>query len=111
MWRANESTARVQERRKSTRYAANGIVQVQDATGGALHDCRLTDVSDGGVRLYAERVVVPDDFVLWLSGEATQRRRCRVAWRLGHEVGAEFIDDSRQDFGRRVALAKFGARA
>lgn len=109
MWRSSET--QVQDRRKTTRYAANGVVQVQDAIGGALYDCRLTDISNGGVRLYAERLFVPDDFVLWMTGEATQRRRCRVVWRLGHEVGAQFIDRSQADFARHVALTGFGSRA
>ncbi len=108
MWRTSELM--VSDRRRTVRYAANGIVHVQGLLGGPLRDCRLTDISDGGVRLYAEGLNVPDEFTLWLSADSTQRRRCRVVWRLGHEVGAAFSDQPQEDFGRQTALAQFGTR-
>jgi hypothetical protein len=53
----------------------------------------VTNVSDGGVRLHIEGAEVPDQFVLLLSGEGrnVRPRDCRVIWRLGFEVGAEFV--------------------
>jgi hypothetical protein len=50
------------------------------------------------VRLHSE-VDVPDEFILVLPAG---RRDCRVVWRLGHEVGAEFIDAAVPGFARRV---------
>jgi len=108
MWRATELMAA--DRRRTVRYATNGVVHIQSTIGGPVKDCRLTDISDGGVRLYAEGLQVPDDFHIWLTPDNVQRRRCRVVWRLGHEVGAEFTDQAQQDFGKQAALAQFGTR-
>jgi hypothetical protein len=45
------------------------------------------------VRLHVEGFEVPDEFVLLCSDEnpAGKDRAYRVVWRLGYEVGAEFI--------------------
>lgn len=94
----------LQDKRRSQRYAVSGFVQIQDTIGSPPRECRLTDISDGGVRLYADRLNVADDFVLWLPG-GKPRRRCRVIWRLGPEIGAEFIDAPEQNFAHRVAGA------
>ena len=52
----------------------------------------ITDISDGGARLYSE-TEMPQKFTLSVSGEgAHTRRECRVVWRLGGEFGVEFID-------------------
>jgi hypothetical protein len=93
----------LQDRRKSRRHAAHGFVQIQNELGQRPQDCRLTDISDGGVRLYAENIEIADQFLLWLPGTSQTRRQCRVAWRLGHEVGAEFIDAPQPNFARKMA--------
>lgn len=92
-----------QERRHSERHAVRGLAKIQTGTGSLPRDCWISDVSDGGVRLHAEGFEVPDEFVLLLSASAGGRRECRVVWRLGHEVGAEFLGGSQAGFGRRVA--------
>jgi hypothetical protein len=48
----------------------------------------------GEVRLHVEGFEVPDQFVLLISnGDGGARPRdCKVAWRLGFELGAEFLD-------------------
>jgi hypothetical protein len=108
MWRTTDPM--VKDRRKSVRYAANGFVHIQTVVGGSLKTCRVTDISDGGVRLYVEGLSVPEEFTLLLSEETTQRRQCRVVWRLGNEIGAAFSDHAEADFGKRAALAQFGMR-
>jgi hypothetical protein len=50
--------------------------------------------------LYAEDNDIPDVFILSFANGA--RRDCRVVWRLGHEVGAEFVDRTQQGFARRL---------
>ena len=89
-----------ENRRRSERLAMRGLARIQTATGSLPRDCWISDVSDGGVRLHAEGVAIPDEFMLMLPGG---RRDCRVVWRLGHEVGAEFIDAAAPGFARRVA--------
>ena len=56
-------------------------------------DCTVIDVSDGGVRVIAEDIELPAEFTIILA--SGQPRRCRLAWRLGPEFGAEFIDRNR----------------
>ena len=88
-----------ENRRRSERLAMRGLAKIQTATSSLPRDCWISDISDGGVRLHAE-VDVPEEFTLILP---SGRRDCRVVWRLGHEVGAEFIDTSAPGFARRVA--------
>ena len=38
-----------------------------------------------------------------LPGPNGGRRECRVVWRLGHEVGAEFVDGFSAGYAERVA--------
>jgi hypothetical protein len=53
-------------------------------------DCTITDISDGGVKVIAEYVDIPSDFTIILS--EGRPRQCRLAWRIGCEFGAQFID-------------------
>jgi hypothetical protein len=95
------------ERRRSSRHVINRIAKLQFTGGMPSRDCVVTDISDGGVRLYIEGIDVPDEFVLLLSdGEGNTRpRECRVVWRLGFELGAEFLDRP----GGRGKLKEFAA--
>lgn len=91
---------RPEDRRRSERHLVRGPAQL--LFGSLPRDCWISDISDGGVRLHAEGVEVPDEFTLLLPPRR-ERRECRVVWRLGHEIGAEFVDTGAQDFARRVA--------
>jgi hypothetical protein len=95
-----------ENRRRSERLSLRGLAKIQFGTGSLPRDCWISDVSDGGVRLHAEGVAVPDEFILMLPGPAGGRRDCRVVWRLGHELGAEFVDDFAQGFARQVATGR-----
>jgi hypothetical protein len=66
-------------------------------------EVRLTDISDGGARLYIE-AAVPDHFTLLLGSQLEHARECRVAWRLGNELGVEFTDSKAGGFAKRVAV-------
>ena len=91
-----------EERRRSERHATRGVAKIQTGTGSLPRDCWVSDISDGGVRLHTERTDVPDEFTLLLPGVGG-RRECRVAWRLGNELGAEFTDRSAPGFAQKVA--------
>ena len=95
--------AKPAERRRDERLAVRGLAKILTGTGALPRDCWVSDISDGGVRLHAESVAVPDEFGLMLHGPTGGRRECRVVWRLGHEVGAEFVDGFAQGFAREVA--------
>ena len=59
-------------------------------TGSLPRDCMITDVSDGGVKVIAEYVEIPQDFTIIFS--TGNYRQCRLAWRIGCEFGARFVD-------------------
>jgi len=94
-----------QERRRSPRHVINRMAKIKVSLDSPPRDCLVTDISDGGVRLHVEGIEVPDDFVLLLSGEgvAGKERIYKVAWRLGYEIGAEFVSFVRRsEFGGRI---------
>jgi hypothetical protein len=53
-------------------------------------DCVITDVSRGGAKVIAEYPDIPTEFTITFS--TGDQRRCRLAWRIGCEFGAEFVD-------------------
>src|SRR5262249_61306862 len=78
----------LKERRRHERHTINRVAKVQSA-GSLPRDCLVTDISEGGARLYAEGIVVPDQFVLLLTGSRAMRHECRVGWRVGNGIGGE----------------------
>jgi hypothetical protein len=88
----------IDERRRSRRRRMNRVAKIQFGSGSLPRDCLITDISDGGVRLHVEGFEVPDDFILLLSGEdvGAKERIYRVVWRLGYEVGAQFVGHVRR---------------
>ena len=76
-------------RRKSERRACRQMSKIQFGLGTLPRDCMITDVSDGGLRAFAENVEVPAEFMMILP--SGQRRQCRLAWRIGCEFGAQFV--------------------
>jgi hypothetical protein len=91
------------DRRQTQRFRVSGPAKIRQNAGGLPRDCWVSDISDGGVRLHAEHVEVPDEFVLFFPALGNHPRECRVVWRLGFEVGAEFTDRREMGFAHRVA--------
>ena len=83
-------------RRRSERRPYGGIAKIQFGTGSLPRDCKITDVSDGGVKVIAEYVDIPSEFTIIFS--TGRPRLCRLAWRIGCEFGAEFIDSVERPF-------------
>jgi hypothetical protein len=80
------------ERRKIARRVINRVAKFATDDGSLPRQCMITDISEGGARLYSE-TDMPQKFTLQISSDAGDARRdCRVAWRLGREIGIEFID-------------------
>lgn len=77
-------------RRKSERRLCRSVAKIQFGTGSLPRDCMITDVSAGGVKVIAEYVDVPTEFTIIMS--TGRPRQCRLAWRIGCELGAQFID-------------------
>ena len=60
--------------------------------GFSVRPCTLIDYSNSGARLVVDEPhAVAAQFSLLLRREASPGRRCRVKWRQGREIGAEFI--------------------
>jgi hypothetical protein len=86
------SSANPADRRQAPRRTINRLAKIHPGNGGLPRDCRITDISTGGVRLHVEGYEVPDDFVLLLSGDDLAKEcNYQVVWRLGHEIGARFV--------------------
>ena len=77
-------------RRRSERRLCRSLAKIQFGTGSLPRDCVITDISDGGVKVVADYVDIPQEFTITLS--TGYPRQCRLAWRIGCEFGAEFID-------------------
>ena len=77
-------------RRSSERRPCRRVAKIQFGTGSLPRDCTITDVSKGGVKVIAEYLDIPSEFtIIFSSGDP---RQCRLAWRIGCELGAQFID-------------------
>jgi hypothetical protein len=83
-------TSSGRDKRKSKRRPVRYAARVEFKSGRTA-GCFLSDVSDTGARLevpYSDKV--PDRFLLWLTGNGSARRTCRVVWRKPHQVGVAF---------------------
>jgi len=80
----------LQNRRRSERRMCRSLAKIQFGTGGLPRDCTITDMSAGGVKVIAEHLEVPTEFTIILS--EGRPRQCRLAWRIGCEFGAQFVD-------------------
>jgi hypothetical protein len=76
-------------RRRSDRQPCKRVAKIQFGTGSLPRDCTITDVSDGGVKVIAEYLEIPEEFTIIFS--TGDYRQCRLAWRIGCEFGAKFI--------------------
>jgi len=53
-------------------------------SGALPRDCIVTNISEGGARLFSEAANIPDQFRLLIDGDhGPLREECRVVWRLG----------------------------
>ena len=77
-------------RRKSERRLCRRGAKIQFGTGSLPRDCTITDISAGGVKVIADYPDIPPEFTIILS--TGDPRQCRLAWRIGCEFGAQFVD-------------------
>ena len=84
----------MKERRSFLRFKVGVQVQWKKAVApnerSALHISQVKDVSAGGVKIIAEHLELPPEFTIILSDGGP--RQCRLAWRIGCEFGAQFVD-------------------
>jgi hypothetical protein len=82
--------------RMAAREAMGTKVWIRFDDGFSVRQCRLVDLSSSGARLLVD---APNDvasrFSLLLTRDSAPGRRCRIKWRQGREIGAEFIGSNR----------------
>ena len=98
------------ERRKSKRYSINRAAKFVTESGALPRDCIVTNISEGGARLFSEASNVPDQFRLLVDGDTPIREECRVLWRLGGELGVEFVS-KKNERARLNAIKSFQLQA
>ncbi len=82
----------LKERRKAPRRVINRMAEFQAGMGSLPRTCMITNISDTGARLFTEILDIPERFTLSVSGDAgVTRHECRLVWRLGGELGVEFL--------------------
>ncbi len=81
----------LKDRRQSARRVINRVAKFHGGLGSLPRDCVVTDLSENGARLFSE-IEIPEQFTLSLFTDGhSVRRECRVVWRLGGELGVEFV--------------------
>jgi PilZ domain-containing protein len=89
-FRTRQGIDMLANRRRSERRLCRRVAKIQFGTSSLPRDCVITDMSDGGVKVIAEYLDIPSEFTIILS--TGHPRQCRLAWRIGCELGAQFID-------------------
>jgi hypothetical protein len=60
--------------------------------GEQLRECTVWDESETGARLIVHASeAIPDIFHIYMTLDFSSRRRCRVVWRSGTQIGVEFL--------------------
>ncbi len=87
---ARQRVAMNQEKRKGPRRPLRYTAWIS-LPSEKLHGCVINDISDFGAKLDVENAEgVPEKFLLLLSARGTPKRKCRVVWRDGEQIGVEF---------------------
>ena len=56
-----------------------------------FYACAIVDISGTGARINVETSdIIPDRFVLLLTGTGAARRNCHVVWRRSRQIGVTF---------------------
>ena len=84
-------TAKKDGRRNSRRRIGTaGWIRLDG--GFATRPCNVLDLSDTGVRISADgAATITGGFTFLLSRDRGARRRARVKWKQGSQIGAEFV--------------------
>jgi len=88
----------IEEKRETTRQKSYADIWVDPGELATPIFCKVLDISHGGARLIVQGAsILPDAFVMCM---ATSKRRARVMWRSGQEVGVEFEKPTRKPEAR-----------
>jgi hypothetical protein len=82
--------------RQTPRAAIGSKAWIRFDDGFSVRACRLVELSSTGIRIVVDAPRdVADRFSLLLTRDAAPGRRCRIKWRNGSEIGAEFVGATR----------------
>jgi hypothetical protein len=85
------------DQRRSRRNQVNQYARIVGANGSTASFCTMLDVSASGARLRLNDIIeVPEQFTLLLSRNGQVRRRCKLVWQRGDEVGVLFAARERR---------------
>ena len=80
--------------RKAARNKVGSKAWIKLDGGFSVRPCTVVDRSNSGVQLRIDNPsMVPDPFVLVTSRATRIGRRCRVKWRNGGQLGAQFLGE------------------
>ena len=81
-----------QEQRKAKRGREGVKAWVRLDEGFSVRPCVVADLSGTGVQLVMDTpAIVARTFTLLMTRDARQGHRCRIKWRDGRRIGAEFV--------------------
>ena len=96
------------ERRSHDRIKINRVARIYADQIGVTCECTISDISEGGARLFVSDVELPERFMLQVFGDKSAREECKVVWRLGGEMGVQFVTKSLEQ-ARSEAINKLRA--
>ncbi len=83
------------EERKTVRLRKGSQAWIKLDGGFSVRPCRIADLSHDGVQIEFDTPnIVADQFSLLLSRDTKSSRKCRVRWRKGRRIGAQFVKGS-----------------
>lgn len=87
----NRFSSNPRDPRKADRRKLGSKAWIRLDGGFALRPCVLADLSDTGVQIVVDTPqTIPNQFRLLLSRDRGMGRSCRVKWRRGPQIGAEY---------------------
>ena len=100
------------ERRKEPRRAVSRVVRIQVGANQPDYEGLVTDLSSRGLRLYVQNFELPETFNV-IFEDTHERRECKIVWRIGPEVGVQFVPTLRFPPSSRTQTARLvsGRRA
>jgi hypothetical protein len=100
MFEKSRLDALIRDRRRTPRRAVSRTARIQVEGPEPDREVLVTDISEGGLRLFVGRLEIPERFHL-IFEDTRERRECRLVWRIGAELGAEFVFEGKHHTTRR----------
>lgn len=83
------------DKRRWPRKKVNTVCFLYTPDGSAIGACRVRDISMGGAQLvHSFSQAIPAEFLVSFSRNGKVRRRCRIAWSKGKQIGVCFLPDA-----------------